>query len=1112
MRLSSGEYLLSPWQWNDVSEISLLPHYQQGDLPNRAELHRLRVLSIALDEVELSLGTTLDPESLVCIQQQAQELRISCTCPARHDFLCSHEMLALTALIVTSHLRLFFDNDARLSFFLPHARRYGLEHEPDLDIYFRPLYDDGNVLVQPKNDSILAVDHSKPPIQLSTTVLRRPEPAALAARTRVLVFSRHRFYQQLRFELVDAAATTTGKLKAPFTFVDPAPLLWATKEANEVQFFAAISNFQRSYEEDDDASTLDALHAIIRNPKALPVYYHERELSEKINSKSLVVAGLQLLSAEIELAVFKKEPFYEIRAYLRWGEEKIAIKNLSLQHRYFLKQQDTFYLIPDVQQLHLINYFKKSPEVLLVHHSKYDDFMASTLGQLEQHIRIHYSYVRKASAAEAQAQLAERERIIYFTQEGSYINISPVMRYGTFEIPLYAKKTIMAKDDNGNRYEVERLWDEESRFQQIVAQQHPEFAAQQQERIFFYLHHQAFLDEDWFLSAFDAWRNEGISLLGFQELGLTKVNPHQAKVDIKIISGTDWFNAKINLSYGLQQVSIRQLQRAIRHKSKYVTLDDGSQGVLPLAWMDKIARYFQLAVLEADLLKIPKLRAAELEMLLDNEQLEAGVAESINAYKQQLDAVKEPYTLVPPASLEATLRPYQQLGLQWLNRLDELNLGGCLADDMGLGKTVQIIAYLLMQREKHGPCINLIVAPTSLLFNWQQELQNFAPSLRVLSLQGNARQQRYVDLAAYDVVLTSYGLLLSDVAELKKPMFNAIILDESQAIKNPNTARHRAARQLRARARFVLTGTPVENSVYDLYGQLSFACPGLLGSQQFFKDTYATPIDRFGDSKRAVTLQQTIAPFILRRTKKQVATELPSKTEMIIYCEMGEQQREIYESYETELRDYLNGQSDDDIQRNNMHVLAGLTRLRQLCNAPYLIKEGYDRRISSKMDALMEQLESISTDHKILVFSQFVEMLDLVKEQLEERQMGYSYLTGATKKRAQAVREFQGDPTRRVFLISLKAGGVGLNLTAADYVFLLEPWWNPAVENQAIDRSHRIGQDKTVIAVRMICPNTVEDKIMKLQEKKRQLATDLVRSDQTVGKNFSKQDWLAILS
>ncbi len=523
------------------------------------------------------------------------------------------------------------------------------------------------------------------------------------------------------------------------------------------------------------------------------------------------------------------------------------------------------------------------------------------------------------------------------------------MKYGEVEVPVYSRKQIFDTDQNGNPFRIERNDSLEARFTSLVMQQHPDFEEQMDGYQYFYLHRDKFLNENWFLDAFEAWRNENITILGFNELKNNKLNPHRAKINIQITSGLDWFNAKLKVGFGQKEATLKQLHRTIRNKSKFVQLDDGSLGILPEEWMDKIASYFQAGEIDEELLKIPKINFTEVSSLFEKEVMSIEVQNEITTYSKQFLTGKNIPRVNIPSELNARLRDYQHEGLNWLNFLDSFNFGGCLADDMGLGKTLQIIAFMLSQREKRGHTTNLVVVPTSLLFNWQEEISKFAPSLKVLLHYGPNREKTNTHLSDYEVVLTSYGMLLSDIRFLKAFHFNYIFLDESQAIKNPNSERYKAARLLQARNRIVLTGTPIENSTFDLYSQLSFACPGLLGSQQSFKDIYAIPIDKFEYSKRATELQQKIKPFILRRTKKQVATELPEKTETVIYCEMNTEQRKIYDAYEKELREFIAANDDDDLNKNTMHVLTGLTRLRQICNSPALIKEGYSGNMPLKL-------------------------------------------------------------------------------------------------------------------------------------------------------------------
>ncbi|MCW3110709.1 MAG: SNF2-related protein, partial [Segetibacter sp.] len=622
-----------------------------------------------------------------------------------------------------------------------------------------------------------------------------------------------------------------------------------------------------------------------------------------------------------------------------------------------------------------------------------------------------------------------------------------------------------------------------------------------------------FLDEDWFLNAFEEWESQGITVLGFNQLKGNKLNQHKAKITIRVTSGTNWFNTDVNVRFGRKKASLKQLQASVRNKSRYVHLDDGTLGILPAEWIEKFSAYFNSGEVIPDGLITPKVNFAAVIQLYEDAELDEPVKQEVSLYRQtfeNFDAIKP---VDVPTELNAALRDYQKHGLNWLNFLDDYNFGGILADDMGLGKTIQIIAFILLQRTKREHNTNLIVVPTSLIFNWVAEVEKFAPSIKVFVVNGVTKAKDVAQFSGYEIVLISYGILVNAINYVSKYEFNYVFVDESQNIKNIDSQRYQAVRLLRSRNKIAITGTPIENNVFDLYAQLSFACPGLLGSKQHFRDIYSIPIDKFKYTKRAIELQQKVAPFILRRTKKQVATELPEKTEMVLYCPMDTEQRKIYDRYEKEFREFISAETDDEITKNSMHVLRGITRLRQICNSPVLIEE--ERSFgggSAKIEGLMDQIETKSDDHKLLIFSQFVSMLDLIKRELIERNICYEYLTGSTKNREAVVNNFQENKAVRVFLISLKAGGTGLNLTEADYVYLVDPWWNPAVENQAIDRSYRIGQNKHVVAVRLICPDTIEEKITKLQDVKRDLSEDLIKTDNSVVKVLRKEDLLALLS
>ena len=1106
------EYILPDFNIRTLHIYDLLKHTANADFMAVKEFQDISPVALELNAGVFTKSSSLSDFPRVAVSQVGSNLVTSCSCNSVEDKLCIHQAEIIHCLLEEKDYRIFFDVYLRHKTLLPYAKSYGLEEEGNLDIYFRLDYLNGRLQVSPKIKELLQVDEHilKRDLLPRRTSIIKNLATQDSNKKQILVIGKHRYYNQLNFQLMEADTTQTGKLKNPINSIDVMKLLWKAEQASEIKFYTAITSFNNQYGETDPAEA-EALRHIVQNPLNLEVYLHDRAIAESISAKSLVLVNLNTLQAEIQLHVFRKEPFYEITGELLFRDITLPFSQVVIRNEYFVYYRNTYYLITDPDMLRVIQFFKSNNEILLVHSSRYEVFMQSILIQLEQRVQINYSYIRQATPTEIADKDYTTEKLIYLHQEGNYISITPVMKYGNVEIPVYSRKQLLDTDQNGNEFKIERDHNAEIRLTRVIMEQHSDFREQIEEQEYFYLHKDKFLDDEWFLNAFETWRNEDINILGFNNIKNNKLNAHRAKITIEVTSGIDWFNAQLKVGFGHKKATLKQVNKAIRNKSKFVQLDDGTLGILPDEWMHKIARYFQAGDIDEELLKIPKVSYTEIQDLFEKEVLSEEVQAEVASYTHSFSANAEIPEVAVPETLNAELRAYQREGLNWLNFLDSHNFGGCLADDMGLGKTVQIIAFILSQREKHDHTTNLVVLPTSLLFNWQEELAKFAPSVKVLTHYGTDRQKSTADFQKYEVVLTTYGMLLSDITFLKKFRFNYIFLDESQTIKNPNSERYKAARLLQSRNRIALTGTPVENNTFDLYGQLSFACPGLLGSKQYFKDIYAIPIDKFEYSKRSIELQKKIKPFILRRTKKQVATELPEKTEMLIYCEMNTEQRRIYDLYEKEVRDFISATDEDEIHNKSMHVLTGLMRLRQICNSPVLLKDGHSGDHAVKIEILTEQIENKSKEHKILVFSQFVEMLDLIKAKLDEKSIRYEYLTGQTRNRGAKVQHFQNNEEVRVFLISLKAGGTGLNLTEADYVYLVDPWWNPAVENQAIDRSYRIGQTKNVVAVRMICSGTIEEKMMNLQKKKKKLAQDLITTETSFFSSLSKDDLLSIL-
>lgn len=697
-----------------------------------------------------------------------------------------------------------------------------------------------------------------------------------------------------------------------------------------------------------------------------------------------------------------------------------------------------------------------------------------------------------------QIYLSEQNDYIIFTLQVVYDNNTSVLLHHDGEILV---------NNNEKVHEYKRNVELENEFVAETAEMHPLFAAQMSEKRFV-LHKDEFIKGMWFYKFFDQLVQNNIEVFGFKNLKNFKYSPYKGKISTSIASGQDWFEVEVNVSFGDNTVSINDIKKAVLNHEQYVQLKDGSVGILPKEWMHKLEKYFRNGEIKKDKLEISKLRFSIIDELFDNIS-DAEIIEEIQQKQARLSTFTEISNTTVPKQIKASLRHYQKEGLNWLNFLDEMQWGGILADDMGLGKTLQILTFIQhLVNKKH--CTNLIVLPTTLLFNWENEIKKFAPKLKALYHYGTDRIKEIKQFDKYHIVFTSYGVLLRDIEWLKDFRFNYVILDESQAIKNPSSRRYKAANLLQSENRIALTGTPIENSTFDLFAQMNFVNRGFLGGVTAFRERYSNPIDKDGNEAIAAELQRVVNPFILRRTKEKVASELPTKTEDIIYCEMESEQRKVYDAYRNEYRDQLlNKISEDGLGKSKLMVLEALTRLRQICDSPALLKlDELTTNESIKIKEIIRHITKKTAKHKILIFSQFVTMLEILKGELDKLNISYEYLDGksSTQQRQNSVNAFQENEDLRVFLISLKAGGTGLNLTAADYVYILDPWWNPAVENQAIDRCYRIGQDKKVFAYRMICKDTVEEKIVKLQEKKKKLAEDIIQTDENIMKAIEVDD------
>lgn len=598
---------------------------------------------------------------------------------------------------------------------------------------------------------------------------------------------------------------------------------------------------------------------------------------------------------------------------------------------------------------------------------------------------------------------------------------------------------------------------------------------------------------------------------GYKLTSRLDLNYNLKPVDIEISSQivNDWFDLKATVKIGEWEIPFSRFRKNILDGIREYALPDGSIAVLPGTWFTRYKNIFEFGKDKDSSLRIHKQHFSLLtDTFKDDRQTGFERLEKL-LIPGQIPSIPH------PEGLRCTMRQYQSEGFNWLIFLQSTGLGGCLADDMGLGKTIQTLALLQHNKENlsvPGVQINnteftlfenpspkltsLLIVPASLIYNWENEIKRFVPEMRVYSYKGNQRKKSTSYFEEFDIILSSYHTVRQDIELMSSFSFHYIVLDESQIIKNPASMLYKTVTRLKSDYKLVLTGTPVENSLTDLWTQLNFVNPGLLGDLAFFRREFAKPIEKLGDDEKENKLRRIIQPFILRRTKGMVARDLPPVTEQTVFCDMTDEQFKVYDEEKSYVRNsILKSIASTGPEKSAIVVLQGLMKLRQLSNHPVLANEDYESG-SGKFETVLQDIESVVAEgHKILVFSSFVKHLELYAAELKTKRIQYSMLTGASTNREKIVNGFQLDASNRIFLISLKAGGVGLNLTAADYVFILDPWWNPASEMQALNRAHRIGQVKSVFVYRYITSNSIEEKIVRLQEKKSRLADTFISSN-----------------
>lgn len=842
--------------------------------------------------------------------------------------------------------------------------------------------------------------------------------------------------------------------------------------------------------------------------------YQSSPSTTKPSAGSRYFRKLKLAPVKLKFDLAEQGNWFQLKLSLFVNDIEISNPQFLGEHfSCFLECEGTLvYFIPDVQDEEIIHQFRQSEFVITVLSQDFQQFLLDILMPISNRYSIHLNSLENSSYF-ARSELRRGIRRLRIEEQDSQLFFRPNIDYSPdFTVNPMQEANLIVQNDKDIIQILHRDKELEGTFATTIGNLHSLFE-QQYGHGFFWLSATELGKTTWLQDCVLQLQDAGVMV---DVMGLREGTPHFPRMlswEMNILKEDEnHYYAKINAKMGSMPIILDVLRDMVTRSKNWFKLEDGTFGVIgdeDKAWLRPL---FAVGKIIDGGIVLPTSHFNTLERYSDyisNPSIKLG----IEVKRQKLIALEAIEQIDKPSLVKAILRPYQQAGLSWLVFLREFGWGGILADDMGLGKTLQVISVLehYYQQQPNAPA-SLIVMPNSLLFNWESEFSKFAP-YRELYIHHGAERHDVLKRENGLIILTTYGTLIADVDLFTSFELSYLILDESQSIKNRNSKRYEAAQRLNPRYRIAMTGTPIENGIADLYAQLSFVNPGFFGTFSDFKRTYPGIADGSAPSETKAELQRVISPFILRRTKKQVARELPDKSEMLLYCEMLPEQRTIYEEYRSLFRSRLVGSFENNNDgRSKFLAIEGLMKLRQICNSPALLKDGIYPNTSAKLDELMEQISELLTHHKILIFSSFTSMLSLLEERLTEIKVGYAYLDGKTSgdNRQAQVRLFQEDENCRLFLLSLKAGGTGLNLTAADYVYILDPWWNPAAEAQAIDRCYRIGQDKHVMAYRMICKDSIEEKILNMQASKKELAESLIQTDGNILKALNREDLLKL--
>lgn len=1095
---------------------------------------KCNIIEAANEKVEADLEINKQIFHIILKKNEERNFDTSCSCDETVHSLCKHKT-ALFLQLLNNWGPNYFDTirnwDREKNMLL---RGYGYSLEDDLTGKFEFIYKEGKPFLKVIDPSIKRVSTPAPkpvPVMETTEIIEEEaRPQNNKSKQVTLVFNENeKTFPGLSFDVIageydEDEKKFAGRVEkldlSKFINVNDLSererqlIQYARKlQSSEINKYlnrnSPFSGFWENiiHEENEELTQetkmlmIEYIHPklkrIFEGNEGRPFFYLPK--GKNFITQNLVSIDVSSESPQIEFSISATGNGKKLESHINVNHEKLKPAENEWNSDLMMLYNQVVYLWEKPEQVLLVEKFKNT---LQIPEEEWPSFLKDVAIPLANDYTVSFAPALIKEVKEGQPEIS-----VLLIEKGEHLLFQPVFTYKGFKVKASDKDTILVPDGDKVLL-VKRNKEAEEGFISRLGSLHSQFINQPQTKSLV-LKGSDVLKNNWFFLFVDAMKEMKIPVYGFDALKNFRFNTAKPSTHIHLSSGVDWFDARIQLAFGEQHIGIDEIQKALSNKQSFVQLNDGTLGILPDEWIKKYALLFKVGEGKNNQLRLSKYHLSVIDELYEQRDERELSFELDEKYERIRDFKSIPEVPIPEV-LENRLRPYQLAGFHWLNYLKTVSWGGILADDMGLGKTVQALSMLQHYYEEEKELKALVICPTTLIYNWENEIRKFTPELKWRIHHGNARAKRKEEFGEENIIITTYGTLRSDVQMLMRIPFDYVILDESQAIKNPASKVTRAAGLLNARNKVCMSGTPLQNNTFDIYAQMNFLNPGLLGSVEFFRNEFSTPIDKLGDQEQKEHLRKLLYPFILRRTKEQVAQDLPDKTETILYCEMESSQRSVYEYYRSAYRNKILGTINEvGVGKSQLTILQGLMKLRQICDSPAILNEEEKYANDSiKLEELTREITENIGEHKALIFSQFLGMLALIKEKLVENNISFEYFDGSTSAvdREKAIQNFQTNDDCRVFLISLKAGGVGLNLTAADYVYIVDPWWNPAVEQQAIDRTHRIGQTKNIFAYRMICKDTIEDKILQLQDRKRILAKELIADDQTFVKSLTKED------